>query len=469
MDENFLLSNKTAKRLYTNYAKDMPIFDFHCHLSAKEIAENKQFKNITEAWLSGDHYKWRAMRSNGVTEDYITGNKSHKEKFVKWAETITYAIGNPLYHWTHLELKRYFNIKETINNRTIENIWDKCNKAIAGESFKSRELIKRSNVKGLCTTDDPTDTLEYHIKIAKDDSFNVKVLPSFRPDKGINIEKEDFNEWINKLSEVVEYKIDSINKLFKALEERIDFFHQVGCRVSDHGIETNFFINKEIDEEIIQEANEIFICKIENKILTEEQIVKYKAVLFSFFGKEYAKRKWIMQLHIGAIRNNNSKMLKKLGPDSGFDSISDFNYGEQLSRYLDTLDSTNKLPKTILYCLNPRDNYLLGSMLGNFQGHGIPGKIQFGTAWWFNDNKCGMEEQMKALANLGLLSKFVGMLTDSRSFLSYTRHEYFRRILSNLVGEWVENGEFPDDFDVLGEVIEGICFNNAVKYFGIDL
>lgn len=464
MDEDFLLETETAKKLYHEYAKDMPIFDYHCHLSAKEIAEDKTYKNLTEIWLAGDHYKWRAMRSNGVYEDYITGNKSDKEKFLEWGKTVPYTMGNPLYHWTHLELKRYFSIEETLCPKTAEMIWEKCNMLLKNESFTAKELIKRSNVKALCTTDDPIDDLKYHIEIAKDKKFDVKVLPTFRPDRGVDISKSDFCEWIKALEKTVDFNIDNYSLLLKAFEKRINFFHKVGCRISDHGLDTIYF--RDFTNE---EVENIFLKKITGEEISSIEIEKYITCTLIFLAKIYYKKKWTMQLHFGTIRNNNERMLKTAGINTGFDSIGDYSVAKELSSFLNVLDSENKLPQTILYSLNPKDNYVLGTMIGNFQGEGKPGKIQFGSGWWFNDQRDGMVEQMKSLANLGLLSRFVGMLTDSRSFLSYTRHEYFRRILCNLIGEWVENGEYPDDFEMLEEIVKGICYTNAKNYFEIGL
>jgi len=461
MDENFLLSNDTAVTLYHQYAKEMPIYDYHCHISPKEIAENKKYRNITEIWLGGDHYKWRAMRSNGVPEKYITGDASDKEKFMKWAETMPYCIGNPLYHWTHLELKRYFGIDKLLSPETADEIWEKCNAVL--ENLTVRDIIKKSNVKLLCTTDDPTDTLEYHKAIAEDKTFDVKVLPAFRPDKSFNIEKEGFKEWIAKLGQVVGFEIKTFDDLTKALKARLEYFHEVGCRISDHALDPVVFEPGTADE-----ATVILQKGLKGEVLTEKEIKKYKTQVMLFLGREYARLGWTMQLHIGTIRNNNSRMMRLLGPDTGFDAIADYTYGESLAKFLDALDSTDQLPKTILYTLNPRDNEMLGTIIGCFQG-GIPGKMQFGSGWWFNDQKDGMIRQMVALANLGLLSRFVGMLTDSRSFLSYTRHEYFRRILCNLLGEWVENGEAPNDMKLLGEMVQNICYNNAKNYFGIEL
>jgi glucuronate isomerase len=460
MDENFLLDNDIAIKLYHDFAKDMPIIDYHCHLSPKEIAENKSYKNITEIWLGGDHYKWKAMRSNGIDEDFILGDAEDKEKFLKWAETVPYTIGNPLYHWTHLELQRFFGIDTILDPESAEGIWEKCNELLQKDEFKVRELIKKSNVKVICTTDDPIDTLEYHKAIAQDTSFDVKVLPAFRPDKAINLDKEDFAAWINKLGEVVGREINTLDALEEALKERILHFDSLGCKESDHALDPVIF-EKADDEEI----NDIFIKALRQEELTSSDIQKYKTHILLFFGREYARLGWVMQLHIGAIRNVNSRMMRMVGPDTGFDTIGDYVFAEALAKFLDALDTTDELPKTILYCMNPRDNEVLATMIGSFQGGGIPGKMQFGSGWWFNDQKDGMLRQMITLSNMGLLSRFVGMLTDSRSFLSYTRHEYFRRILCNLLGGWVDRGELPNDMELLGKIVKDICYNNANRYF----
>ncbi len=464
MDENFLLSNDTAIKLYHDYAKDMPIYDYHCHLNPKDIWEDKAYINITEVWLYGDHYKWRAMRSDGIDEKYITGDASDYEKFVAWAKTVPNCIGNPLYHWTHLELQRFFGIYEILNEETAESIWNRCNEILNSEGFTPRGLIKKSNVKLIGTTDDPVDSLEYHQKIRGDEKLDVKVVPSFRPDKGVEINKEGFQGWVNKLSEVVGRSIESYEDLLKALRERIEFFHIEGCRISDHALDYVPY-----KEATIEEVSTIFEKAMNMEKVSLEEEKKYKTYTLSYMGRIYREKNWTMQIHIGAMRNNNTSMFKKVGADTGFDSISDYEIALPLSRFLDLLNEENKLPKTILYTLNPKDNYILGTMLGNFQGDGIPGKIQFGSGWWFNDQKDGMIKQMTDLANLGLLSRFVGMLTDSRSFLSYTRHEYFRRILCNFIGEWVENGEAPNDMVLLGIMVKNICYNNAENYFGIDI
>ena len=459
MCDDFLLMTDTAKTLYHNYAKNMPIYDFHCHLNPKEIYENKKYKNITEVWLGGDHYKWRAMRSNGVDERYITGDADDKEKFMKWAETIDECYGNPLFHWTHLELKRFFGIDLVLSKETAEEVWNLTNEKLTTDKFTARELIKMSNVKTLCTTDDPIDSLEYHIALKEDKSFDVIVNPAFRPDKGIRIEKDEFIPWFNRLEEIYGEKIDSIDKYTSALESRIEFFHQVGCRISDHALDPVVF-----EKGTKEEVNAILLKKLAGEELTEKEIKQFKTYVMIFLGKEYSKRKWVMQIHVGCIRNNSTRMFNKLGADTGYDAIDDELFLRALSKLLDTLDTTDELPKTIIYNLNPRDNEAIGTLIGCFQDGKTPGKIQFGSGWWFLDQKDGMTRQMTALANLGLLSRFVGMLTDSRSFLSYTRHEYFRRILCNLLGDWVERGELPNNIERLGKMVENICYNNVNNY-----
>ena len=463
MDSDFLLKSDVSKKLY-EYAEKMPIFDYHCHLNPKEIAENKSYENITQIWLYGDHYKWRAMRSNGIDEKYITGDATDFEKFLAFAETMEYAYGNPLFHWSHLELKRYFGIEEVLNRKTAEVIWNKANELLKTEEFRAKKLIERSNVKALCTTDDPIDTLEYHQEILKDENFKVKVLPTFRPDKAIYLEKEDYLIWLKNLEKVSEENIETFEKLVAVLETRVEYFKANGCLVTDHSLEAPFFTR---DSE--NKIEEIFKKRLADEKLTKEEADIYKTEIFLALGKIYYKNDLGMQLHMGALRNNNERMFKRLGADVGFDSIADNNYGEVLSKLLNSLDVNGELPKTILYCLNPKDNEVLGTMIGNFQNSDTPGKIQFGSGWWFNDQKDGMIRQMTALSQLGLLRRFVGMLTDSRSFLSYTRHEYFRRILCNLVGTWVEDGEVPYDEEILKAMIEEICFINAKNYFKLEI
>lgn len=463
--EDFMLQNKTASKLYHQFAKEMPIYDYHCHLSPKDIAENRKFKNITELWLEGDHYKWRAMRANGIDEKYITGDASDEEKFKAWAETVPNTVGNPLYHWTHLELKNYFGVDELLSGENWEKVWSHCNELLQQDVYSVQEIIKRSNVKVICTTDDPTDDLHYHEQIAQSD-FPVKVLPTFRPDKVLEINKETFVPFVKLLGEVTGKTITTFDELKNALIERVQYFHEKGCRISDHGIGEIPFA-----EFTDGELNNIFQEGLKgNKVsLTDEH--KFKTALLIYLAKEYKERDWAMQLHFGAIRNNNTKYFNKLGPDAGFDSIND--QGEvaaPLNGLLDACEQNAGLPKTIIYPLNPINYDVVGSTLANFQTEpGVKGKIQLGSGWWFNDTKRGMLNQMTALADQGLLMHFVGMLTDSRSFISYSRHEYFRRILCNLVGEWVEAGEVPNDEELLKTLIENICFNNAKNYFSIEI
>lgn len=463
LDEDFLLHNETAKSLYHEYAKDMPIIDYHCHLNPQEIYENKQYKNITEVWLYGDHYKWRAMRANGIDESLITGDGSDYDKFMAYAKTVPMTIGNPLYHWTHLELKRYFGIEETLNEQTAPAIWEKVNAMLTSGEFGARDFIVKSNVEVVCTTDDPIDSLEYHAKIKADPTFRVAVLPAFRPDKAIAIEKLAFRDYIGKLGEAAGIEIKNYEDLLEALSKRVTYFHENGCRVSDHGLDYMPYA-----ETSPEEAAKVFAKAMAGEAISFQEELQYKTSVLVFLGKLYSEHGWVMQYHMNALRNNNTRMFEKLGPDTGFDSIRDTEIAEPLSRLLDAIDREAGLPKTILYSLNPAHNYVLGSMIGNFQGGGIPGKIQHGSAWWFNDTKEGMIAQMTSLAETGLLSRFVGMLTDSRSFLSYTRHEYFRRILCNLIGEWVEKGEYPDDRELLGKIVQDICYYNAKQYFPFE-
>lgn len=463
MDKDFLLSNETAKTLYHDYAAQMPIIDYHCHINPAEIAENKQFKNITEVWLGGDHYKWRAMRSNGVEEKYITGNASDREKFQKWAETLSKAIGNPLYHWTHLELRKYFGYQGVLNGDTAEEVWNLCNEKLQSGKFNVRDIIEMSNVKVICTTDDPVDSLEYHKQLAEDDTCKVTVLPAWRPDKAVNIEKENFVPYIRQLSEVSEINITNLESLEVALKVRLDFFKERGCRVSDHGLDYvlyNAASREEVDA-ILRKA-------LAGEKITYDEMEKYKTAVLVFLGKQYAKLGWVMQLHYGAIRDNNKRLFSTLGPDTGFDAINTRPCSEGIAKLLNALEAEHVLPKTIIYSLNPYDNASIGTIIGCFQNFEAAGKIQQGSAWWFNDNKQGMIDQMTSLANLSLLGNFVGMLTDSRSFLSYTRHEYFRRILCNLIGTWVENGEYPADLKALGQMVQDISFNNTNHYFGFN-
>lgn len=462
MDNDFLLQTETAKTLYHNHASKMPICDYHCHLNPKEIAQDKRYNNITEIWLGGDHYKWRALRSFGIDEEYITGSASDFDKFKAFAKAMPYLIGNPIYHWSHLELKAYFGIEETLSEKNAEDIWNRCNEIIQSSDFSARAMIEKSNVKYIGTTDDPADSLEWHIAIAKDKNFDCQVRPSFRPDKAVKIGNEGFADYIKVLGATENTEITNYSKLLEILEKRVEFFVENGCKITDHGLDRIYF--RAATEE---DVNAIFVKALNGEVLTQEEVEKFATLTMVNLGKMYHKHDMVMQLHVGALRNNNTRMFKKLGADVGFDSIDDAEVAMPLSKILDSLATEDKLPKTILYCLNPKDNEVLGTMIGNFQGGGIAGKIQFGSGWWFNDQKDGMERQLVALSQLGLISQFVGMLTDSRSFLSYTRHEYFRRILCNYIGGLVENGEYPADMDFLGEIIENISYNNAVKYFNV--
>ena len=464
MDKDFLLSTETAKKLYHEYAEVMPIIDYHCHINPKEIYEDRQFDNITQVWLGGDHYKWRQMRSNGVEERYITGDATDREKFQKWAETLEMAIGNPLYHWSHLELKQYFGYEGNLNGDTAEEVWNLCNEKLADKSMSARNLVKNSDVRLLCTTDDPVDSLEWHKRLKEDESFDVQVLPTWRPDKAMNIEKGDYLDYIQKLSEVSGIDITDFASMLKALQNRMNWFEEIGCRISDHGLEYVFY-TPATEEEI--EA--IFAKRLSGEMVSREEELKFKTAFLIAMGRAYYKKGWAMQLHYGVKRDNNKSIFKKLGPDAGIDSISNYAPSAELADFLNALAETEELPKTILYSLNPVDNAAIGTVIGCFQDASAVGKIQHGSAWWFNDHKQGMRDQMISLANLGLLGNFIGMLTDSRSFLSYTRHEYFRRIMCELIGGWVENGEYPADYKVLEKIVKGISYNNAVRYFGFDL
>lgn len=464
MDKNFLLSTPTAQKLYHEYAAPMPIIDYHCHISPREIAEDRHFENITQLWLGGDHYKWRQMRSNGIDEYYITGEADDREKFQKWAETLEKAIGNPLYHWSHMELKKYFGYEGCLNSENAEEVWQLCNSKLSEPDMSVRNIIKMSNVKVICTTDDPVDTLEWHKAIAQDEAFDVQVLPAWRPDRAMSIEKPDYVRYIKKLGELTGITIDSFKNLVRALAVRMDFFEDMGCRVSDHALE--YVMYEEWSQEQIES---IFAKRLSGKEILRQEELKFKTAFMEAMAGEYSKRGWAMQLHFGCIRDNNTPMYNLLGPDTGYDAINNYAPAKELAAFLDALRRDNKLPKTILYSLNPNDNEVIGTMLGCFQDSASVGKLQQGSAWWFNDHKKGMIEQMTSLANLGLLSNFVGMLTDSRSFLSYTRHEYFRRIMCNLLGDWVENGEYPQDYITLQKIVKDISYNNAIRYFGFNL
>ncbi len=449
INEKFMLKTKKAQELY-EFAKDMPIIDYHCHISPQMIAEDYKFKNAFELFLGGDHYKWRQIRTMGFDEEQITGSKSDYEKFEAWAATVPYLIGNPLYHWTHYELKKYFDIDETLSPETCKTIWDKCNELLQKDEFSVKNIIRKSNVEVICTTDDPMDSLEWHKKI-REDGFEVKVLPAFRPDKAVEIGKDTFIPYMELMG------AETYGDVLRILSEKIAFFHENGCRVSDHALEYVPFA--------LGDAEAVFNKKMNGESLTKEEIDIYKTAVLKHCAAEYVKLDWAMQLHIGALRDNNTRMYKKLGPDTGFDSANDLCIAESLAKFLDNLEIDDGLPKTILYTLNAKDNITLGTILGNFQKGPMMGKIQFGSAWWFNDHRDGMEEQLKALANLGTLGTFIGMLTDSRSFVSYGRHDYFRRILCNLIGKWVDEGEYPDDEKMLKKIIQGISYYNAKEYF----
>ncbi len=462
MDEHFLLTTDTAKELFAA-CKDEPIFDWHCHLSPKEIYENKQPRDLAELWLGGDHYKWRAMRSCGISEDYITSEKNTPyHKFRAWAQAMPQLIGNPLYHWTHLELQRYFGITKPLSPATCDEIWEQANAAINAGGFTPRELIEKSNVKIVCTTDDAADTLEWHEKIAADRSFACRVLPAFRPDKALAVESEGFAYWLTQLENVSGRSVNSFSDLCGALADRIGFFAAHGCRAADHGLLYVPFrrANQAELDAVIQK-------KQSGKHLTTEEADAFKTELLLFLADEYSARGWGMELHIGPMRNNNTTMFCNLGPDTGFDSIGDRQIAEPLSRLLDAMNTEWRLPRTVLFCLNPKDNYVIGSMLGNFQSDEVPGKMQMGSAWWFNDNYDGMRAQLQTVMNLGALGTFIGMITDSRSFLSYPRHEYFRRILCELLGDLVEEGKYPADMAFLTETVRNISYHNAVRYFGV--
>ena len=447
ISDTFMLKNKPAKKLYA-MVKDLPIIDYHCHLSPKMIAENYKFRNAYDLFLGGDHYKWRQMRTNGVDEEYITGSADEYEKFLAFARTLPMLIGNPIYHWTHLELKRYFGIDEPLTEKNAKEVWDKCNACLMRDDYRAKELILRSNVEVICTTDDPADTLEYHAQLK---NFSVKVLPTFRPDKAVEIGKDTFIPYIESIG------VKTYGELVKWIKERINYFDSFGCRLSDHGLEYVPFAEGD--------PAAAFEKRMSGGTLTAFEADSFKTAIIKACAEEYTRLGWAMQVHIGALRNNNRRMFEKLGPDTGFDSINDLCVAENLSALLNSLEYENALPKTILYTLNPKDNYVLGTMIGNFQKAPTAGRIQFGSGWWFNDQRDGMEAQMQALANLGMISRFVGMLTDSRSFVSYPRHEYFRRILCNLIGKWVDEGEYPADYEMLGKIVRGIAYENAKNYF----
>ncbi len=467
MSEDFLLQTETARTLYHEYAAKMPIYDYHCHLPAGQIAEDHQFQNLTQIWLYGDHYKWRATRANGVAERYITGDASDYEKFEKWAATVPYCLRNPLYHWTHLELKRYFGVSgKVLNAETAKEIYDSCSEMLRTPEFSARNLMRRMNVKLVCTTEDPLDNLEHHKKI-RADGFEIKVHTAWRPDKAMAAENPAaLNAWIDKLQEATDLEITDYTSYLQAIEKRHDYFHHNGCRLSDHGLETA------CAQDYTQSEIDAIFRKIRTaKALSGREQLKFKSAMMIDLAMMDYESGWVQQLHLGALRNTNSRMLQEAGPDSGFDSIGDCETARPLAKFLDRLAANNRLPKTVIYNLNPRDNEVIATMCGNFQDESAPGKMQFGSGWWFLDQKDGMEKQINALSNLGLLSRFIGMLTDSRSFLSYPRHEYFRRILCNVLGDDVEKGLLPADPGApgLGKMVENICFNNAHSYFPMEI
>jgi glucuronate isomerase len=460
LDRNFLLESKTAEKLYHDHASKMPIIDYHCHLPPDEIASDRIFENITQIWLNGDHYKWRAMRAHGINEQYVTGNASDREKFEKWALTVPFTLRNPLYHWTHLELQRYFNIDALLDESTAGRIYDETREKLNSKEYSVRNLLRKMNVEVVCTTDDPVDLLEHHQKI-REDGFEIKVLPAWRPDKAMAVENpETYNGYLDKLSEVSGTEIKDFKSLVDALNSRHDYFDARGCRLSDHGLESFYYSDYAEDD-----IRMIFDKIRSGQSLNPYEIMKFKTAMLVLFAEMDHDKNWTQQFHVGAIRNNNSKMFAKLGPDTGYDSIGDFEMGRAMSAFLNRIESDEKLTRTIVYNLNPRDNELIATMIYNFNDGDTPGKMQFGSGWWFLDQKNGMEKQMNALSNLGLLSHFVGMLTDSRSFLSYPRHEYFRRILCNLIGRDMEKGELPDLFDHISRMVENICYYNARNYF----
>lgn len=461
LDEDFLLQTKTARTLYHEFAKDMPIIDYHNHLPPDQILGDKVFDNITQIWLYGDHYKWRAMRTNGINEKYCTGDASDYEKFEKWAETVPYTMRNPLYHWTHLELQRYFGINETLSPHSSRRIYDESSEKINSPEFSVRSLLRKMNVKVVCTTDDPLDSLEFHQQLRADTSLDIKVLPAFRPDKFILIDNPHFSTYIQKLGILVDFEIQSFADLLKALRQRADFFASMGGQISDHGLEQIYAADFTPES-----ADSAFKKSMGGQTLLEHEAIVFKSAILHELGKIYAELGWTQQFHLGALRNNNKRAMRLLGPDTGWDSIGDWSQAAALSKFLGKLDEYDQLAKTIIYNLNPADNELIATMVGNFNDGSIAGKVQFGSGWWFLDQKDGMERQINALSNMGLLSRFVGMLTDSRSFLSFPRHEYFRRILCNIYGNDIENGELPNDLPWIGETIQNICYNNAKNYFG---
>jgi glucuronate isomerase len=461
LDEDFLLQTDSARTLYHEFAKQMPIIDYHNHLPPDQIVADKTFENLTQIWLYGDHYKWRAMRTNGIHENYCTGAASDYEKFEKWAETVPYTLRNPLYHWTHLELQRYFDVHEVLNPKSARHIYDECSEKLRTPDYSVRNLLRKMNVEVVCTTDDPLDTLEYHQQLATEGTFEIQMRPAFRPDKFILIGNANFATYLQKLGAIVGFEINRYDDLTKALRLRADFFASLGCKLSDHGLEQIYAADftPEAADNILQKA-------LAGQALSQNDILVYQSAILHFLGTMYHELGWTQQFHLGALRNNNARALRLLGPDTGWDSIGDWSQAMALSKFLGRLDEYDQLAKTIIYNLNPADNEVIATMIGNFNDGSIAGKVQFGSGWWFLDQKDGMEKQITALSNMGLLSRFVGMLTDSRSFLSFPRHEYFRRILCNMFGNDIENGEIPSDMEWVGQVVQNICYNNAKQYFG---
>ncbi len=465
MDKDFMLDTDMAKKLYHDYAEEMPIVDYHCHINPQEIYEDRKFDNITQVWLGGDHYKWRQMRSNGVEEKYITGaDSTDREKFQAWAETMPKLIGNPLYHWSHLELRKYFGYQGYLSGDTAQEVWDLCNAKLQEDGMSVRNLIRQSKVTVICTTDDPVDSLEWHEKIAADPTFEVKVLPAWRPDKAMNVEKPTYAAYIDTLSKVSGVNVTNFATLKEALQKRMAFFNDHGCCVSDHGLEYVMYVPA---DEV--ELDAIMTKSLRRETITREEELKYKTAFMLFVAREYHKLGWAMQLHYGCKRDNNAYMFEKMGADTGFDCINNYAPSAQMADFLNALSATDEVPKTIIYSLNPNDDAAIGTLLGCFQSPETAGKLQQGSAWWFNDHFKGMTDQMTSLANLGCFGNFIGMLTDSRSFLSYTRHDYFRRILCRLIGRWVEEGMYPADMKALEGIVKDICYNNAVKYFGFQV
>ena len=463
LDDDFLLTTPTARRLY-QVARSMPILDYHCHLDPKEIAQDRRFENITQVWLGGDHYKWRLMRANGVDEAYITGDAPDREKFQKWAETLELAIGNPLYHWSHLELRRYFGYEGVLNGDTAQEVWELCNQKLQEPGMSARSLIANSGVTLVCTTDDPADSLEWHQQLAQDSSFPVKVLPAWRPDAAMGLERPEYLDYLQRLGQAAGVEIRTYGDLKKALLSRMAFFDKMGCRASDHAL--TVAVCQPASEE---ELERVFQKRLEGEPLTQEELAAFQTGFLRFVAGEYKRLGWVMQLHYGCRRNNNTRMFHKLGRDTGYDAVLQGTPSLEVAAFLDLLASQDALPRMVLYNLNPNDDEGLNSVIGCFQDGTPLGRIQQGSAWWFNDHKAGMVKQLTAFANGGLLGNFIGMLTDSRSFLSYPRHEYFRRILCELLGAWVENGEYPADWKALEKMVRGVCYNNAVEFFGFPL